>query len=96
MKVRVERHIATGRLRAVRTCEGASWRIREDDLAAFVATWETNEPAYRPLRAVSGRASWRPWQGEPGSGKAWQARLGAAGHGAAWRGWARQGPARHG
>lgn len=50
----VERHIATGRLRAVRTCEGAPWRIREEDLDRFVNTWETNEPTYRPLRAVSG------------------------------------------
>jgi excisionase family DNA binding protein len=49
----VERHIACGRLRAVRPVAGSPWRIREEDLEAFVATWDTNQPTHRRLRSAS-------------------------------------------
>lgn len=49
----VERHVATGRLRAVRPGPGAHWRISTDDLARFVSTWEDNQPTHRRLRATA-------------------------------------------
>jgi excisionase family DNA binding protein len=46
----VERHIACGRLRAVRPGPGAHWRVTADDLARFVAAFDDNQPTYRRLR----------------------------------------------
>lgn len=53
----IQRLVAAGRIRAVRVTEVSHWRVREDDLARFVASLETNDPTYRrlgdpPLRAV--------------------------------------------
>ena len=46
------RLIATGALPAVRISESAPWRVREVDLEQFIASWETNEPSYRPPRRL--------------------------------------------
>lgn len=49
----VERHIASGRLRARRATGSSPWRVAVADLEAFVASWDTNEPTARRLRAVA-------------------------------------------
>lgn len=50
----INRHVQSGRLRAVRVSENTTWRIPAAAIDEFIASMETNEPAYRSprLRAV--------------------------------------------
>lgn len=52
-KPTVYRLINSGRLRAVRLGDGCHWRVRTDDLAAFVDRLDSNEPTHRSLRPLS-------------------------------------------